>query len=78
VTVGRGRVGSATHAALAVFLPLALRGGLCGLVRAGAGGGELDPDVLIGADGVLNDGATFAGAGGAFLLLDDDWRCGSC
>jgi hypothetical protein len=54
VTVGGGRVDSTTHVALAVFLPLALRGGLGGLVRAGAGGGDVNPDALIGAAGVLN------------------------
>jgi hypothetical protein len=78
VTVSGSRIGSATHAALTVFLPLALRGGLGGLACASTGGGELDPDVLVGADGVLNDGVTFTGAGGAFLLLGDGWHCGSC
>ena len=74
VMVSGGRVGSATHTALPVFLPLALRGGLGGLVRAGTGGGELVPVVLDGAGGVLNDSVTFAGAGGAFLLLGGGWR----
>ena len=73
VMVGGSRVGSATHAALAVFLALALRGGLGGLVRTGTGGGELVPIVLVGAEGVLNDVVTFAGAGRAFLLLGSGW-----
>jgi hypothetical protein len=76
--VGGSYIGSATYAALVVFLPLALQEGLCGLVCASTGGGELDPNILIGADSVLNDGAIFAGASRAFLLLDDDWHCGSC
>jgi hypothetical protein len=71
VTVGGGRVVSTTHAALAVFLPLALRGGLGGLEHAGAGGGEVgvDPNALIGAVGVLNGDASAAVASRAFLLL---------
>jgi hypothetical protein len=67
VTVGGGRVGSATHAALAVFLALALRGGFDGRVRAGAGGGVGGPDFLVSAMGVLRgDVVSIAGAGGAF------------
>jgi hypothetical protein len=58
VTVSGSHIVSTTHIALVVFLPLALQGGLGGLVHASAGGGDVDPNALIGAVGVLNGGAS--------------------